>query len=83
MFGYSMHSINGSYHDYYASPEQLYADTVNAYKTVPRSSESRELRAPILEKETDSGSWLIGTELVHIQGSFPHSTSARMTACVV
>lgn len=60
MLGYSKHSITGSYHDYRASPEQVCADIVSTYKTVPRASDSRELRAPVLKKEIDSGSWLVG-----------------------
>lgn len=59
MLGCSKHSINVSYCDYYASPEQLYAGTVNAGKIVPCSKESQELRAPILKGEIDSSSWLI------------------------
>lgn len=81
MLGYSKHSINVSYHDDYASPEQLYADTVNAYKTVPCSSASRELRAPILKREIDSGSWLVGESWSTSKDLF-HSEHPCQTDCM-
>lgn len=59
MLGCSKHSINVSYHDYYASPQGLHAGNVNAWKIASCSCESQELGAPILKGEMDSGSWFI------------------------
>lgn len=81
MLGYSKHSMTRSYHDYRASPEQVCADIVSAYKTVPLASDSWELRAPVLKKEIDRGSWLVVESWSSSKDLF-HSVHPCQTDCI-